>query len=425
MIDITKLKDNFEKSKDIIIKLLINYYGVEYADVIRERLKNVMFDFSSTPEQEYAFLKEHKDELSELSKIIIKLKYMDHKKVQNKARAKGFEEYIEYIRSRLGIESKDKNLFLKKEFLELFSDPNFNSGLIDAFSSRSESLLQDPSVSIVLKEGILHDREEFHKRLASLEVKPDSLETKYIDNLIQNRQRIQIKYKNRVAEKSKFGREKYEEFKKEFGIELPPQSLSQFIFIENGWAGSINTADSQYEYIQIPLLLLKNIGSKTIDVSIIHEMIHKIETNGNIVGISIHDEKETNKIVNETRTQSIALKLARELHSMGIFMYDNPKGYRLEGEATYEALFPLIKDFLDENEAVLSDIAINTTPQELHNYFGNNWDEFSETVNKLYYDAMHLFSRNHSLPIIKDNIRIKELIATMNSYKERSVKNVS
>ena len=62
-------------------------------------------------------------------------------------------------------------------------------------------------------------------------------------------------------------------------------------------------------------------------------------------------------------------------------MYDNPNDYKIEGESTYETLFPLTKDFLDEHETLFSNCAINNTPQKLDEYFGEFWEEFSKKIN--------------------------------------------
>ena len=105
-------------------------------------------------------------------------------------------------------------------------------------------------------------------------------------------------------------------------------------------------------------------------------------------------------------------------------MYDNPNDYKIEGESTYETLFPLTKDFLDEHETLFSNCAINNTPQKLDEDFGEFWEEFSKKINSIYYDHMHLFSRTHSMPCINANDNITELINSMNLFKGRSVKNV-
>ena len=155
-----------------------------------------------------------------------------------------------------------------------------------------------------------------------------------------------------------------------------------------------------------------------------HEVIHKIETDKNYVGISIHDDRNTNNIINEIRTQYLALKFTKQLHEEGIFIYDNPDDYNIEKECAYEVLFPLTQNFIDEYEDIISDCAINNTPNKLYEYFGEDWKEFSEQIDYIYYEHMKYFFGTNNIPYINSNDKITELINNMNSFKKRGVKNV-
>ena len=68
MINLVDINDNFNKNRNFIIDILINYYGHEYADIIKKRLDNVFFDFSSTPEEDYNFSRAHGNQINKLSK---------------------------------------------------------------------------------------------------------------------------------------------------------------------------------------------------------------------------------------------------------------------------------------------------------------------------------------------------------------------
>ncbi len=96
----------------------------------------------------------------------------------------------------------------------------------------------------------------------------------------------------------------------------------------------------------------------------------------------------------------------------------------MEGEASYEALFPFTKDFLEEHEKLFSNCAINNTPEKLHECFGDNWDEFSKKISSIYYDHMHLFSRTRTIPYVYSDDSITELINNMNLFEGRTVNNV-
>ena len=434
MINIIDINDNFNKSKKVIIDVLINYYGREYSEVIKQKLNNVFFDFSSTPEQEYNLLKKHPNKIDNLSKLLILMRYKEFKKIQKISRQTNYKFLMEYIKKELSMNGLDKFNLKSKKFLSLFTDKNFNSSYIDAFSSKSISLLNDFSISESIKESIIHDQEKFRKIIGFFGIKPENLSTNVVDKLLEYRKKIRNNYKNNIVEKSKFGENMIEEIRKKFNIELSPEDIRDIALLENAWAGYICVkSENNVEYhqiIKVPLLHLMNLGVKGLDVNIIHELIHKIETSGNHVGISIYDDNNTivgtgtNVIINEIRTQNLAIKITKELHELRIYIYDNPNDYKIEGESTYESLFPLTKDFLDENETLFTNCAINNTPQKLYEYFGEFWEEFSKKINSIYYDYMHFFSITHNIPCVNTNDNITELINNMNSFKRRSVKNV-
>ncbi len=421
MINLGNIYENFNKNKNVIIDLLINHYGQEYEKIIKRRLGNVLFDFSSTPEEEYNFLKQHGSEVDTVSKLLIKLRYIEYKKAQKSSKETNIKELINYIKNELLKNNFDKINFEDKTFLSLFTDDNFNCGYIDSFSSKSISLLNDSSICETLKESVLNDQKEFMRIIESFGIKLENINESDVDNFIEYRKELQVSYKNEIMQKSRYGKKLFKTLRERFFVELTLENLSKIAFVENSSAQTIKVENedyfSYYHVIRVPLLYLYNLGIKGLDVNIIHEMIHKAETDGDNVGISISTDN-TNNIINEIRTQNLAIKITKELHKLGIFIFDNPDDYVIEGESTYEALFPLTKMFVDKNEKILSDCAINNTPNKLCEYFGELWKEFSEQINNLYYKHMIYFQRTHNMPNIYVNFIITELINEMNSFKK-------
>ena len=428
MINYNNIGENFNKYKKIIIEVLTDYYGVQYKEVIKRRLDNVFFDFSSTPEDDYIFLKVHKDLLDNSSKLLIKLRYYEFKNIQRKEQKSCFRLLIEYIKSYLEISNIDEINIENEAFLSLFTDKKFNSGYIDAFSSKSISLLGDSSISKSVKESIIHDQEEFKRIINSFGIKIENLSREVVDKLLKYRKKLQDAYKSNIVQKSIFGKTLLREIKKMFSIEIPAKVLNYYAFREDSWAGYICIEDDSnltyYQFIKNPLLHYINSGIKGLDVILIHEIIHKVESNDDYIGISTADDDDVNHIINEVRTQNLAIKITKKLHELGIYIYDNPDDYTIEGESTYELLFPLIKDFLDENETLLSDCAINNTPKKLNEYFGEFWEEFGKKINSIYYDHMHTFLRMDNIPYINENDSITELINNMRTFKNGYSKNV-
>ena len=428
MINLIDVNDNFNKNKNFIIDVFINYYGSDYSDIIKRRLDNVLFDFSSTPEEDYKFMVEHDNQITDLSKLLIKLRYKNYEKIQKKSKQLIMKPLVESIQCLL-MNNLEKIDIESESFLSLFMDKNINGGCIDAFSSKSIALLNKYDVVDSLKESILNNQNEFRKNMEVLGINLENLNAESVDNFIRYRKKIQTEYKKKIVKESKYGKSLYKEIKMKFGVKLTPEELSLIALREYAWAGHYKYVKSEnnviyHQIIKVPLLHLINIGIKGLDVNIIHELIHKVETNGDFVGIAIHDYRNINNIINEIRTQNLAIKITKELHKLGIYMYDNPDDYTVEGDSTYELLFPLIQNFINEYEEIFSSCAINNTPNKLFEYFGEDWKEFSEQIDYIYYEHMKYFLGTNNIPYINSNDKITELINNMNSFKKRGVKNV-
>lgn len=420
MINICNISENFNRHKNIIINLLVDYYGQEYYDLINERINSTYIDFSSTPVEDFKYIIDHDSEISFSDKTIVRLRYELYRNLEKKSRKNIFDLLIKYISDNLLITDVSTLKTNEVLFELLFSDENFNSGLIDSFSSKSTDLLNDDNVATCIKESIKNDRKRFNDISEKLGIDVSNLTSDFVDKLIELRKVLQKNHKNYIAKNSQFGKETFEAFKREFNVELKPEILSFIMFIENAYSGSVilkkDNDISFYNYIRIPLTHLINIGVKGLDVNIIHELIHRIETNKYCVGIAIHDDEDTNDTINEVRTQKLAINLTKKLHGKGIYMYDNPDDYKIEGESTYEWLFPLTKSFIEEFENIFSSCAINNDTDKLNDYFGTSWITYSEHINKVYNTIMYLYSRFGKNP----NIELDEFVISMINDMELS-----
>ncbi len=429
MINICNISENFNKYKNNIISLLVDYYGQEYYDLINERINSTYIDFSSTPVEDYKYAMEHNNEISSFDKIIIRLRYKLYTDLEKKSRKNNFDLLTKYISDSLLISDLSKIKSNEELFLSLFSDENFNSGLIDSFSSKSTDLLNDNSVPTCIKESINNDREKFKEISKNLGIDISRLTSDLVDKFLDYRKELQGNHKNYIAKNSQFGKKMFKAIKSEFNLELQPEILSIISFIENAYAGNIIVENdnniSFYSYIRIPLIHLINIGVKGLDVNIIHELIHKIETDKNRVGISILNDENTNDIINEIRTQKLAIHITRKLHEQGIFIYDNPNDYKIEGESTYEWMFPLSESLLEEFEDIFSSCAINNDLEKLNDYFGSSWVTYSEHINNVYNTNMYLYSRFGKNPNIQLDESVTSMITDMELVSRKGgIKNV-
>ena len=97
MINICNISENFNKYKNNIISLLVDYYGQEYYDLINERINSTYIDFSSTPVEDYKYAMEHNNEISSFDKIIIRLRYKLYTDLEKKSRKNNFDLLTKYI----------------------------------------------------------------------------------------------------------------------------------------------------------------------------------------------------------------------------------------------------------------------------------------------------------------------------------------
>ena len=397
MINICNISENFNKYKKDIIDLLVDYYGHEYYGLINQRISLTYIDFSSSPIDDYKYVMEYGNNISLYNKLIIKLRYILFRALEKKAKKINFDLLFKYIINNLLKIDPKKIKNNEKLFLSLFSDENYNSSLIDSFNGRSTELLNNNRVAKHIKESINNNRKKFNEIIKRIGIDIPHLNSDDVDKLIEYRATLQENHRNYIAMNSQYGKKMFKAIKSEFNLELQPDILSFISFLENAYAGNIialrDNNTSFYNYIRVPLIHLTNNGIKGLDVSIIHELIHKIETNKHRVGISILNEENTNTIINEIRTQKLAIYITKKLHKQGIYIYDDPDDYKIEGESTYEWMFPLSESFLEEYERFFSNCAIKNDIEKLNDYFGPSWTRYSEHINEVYNTYMYFYIR--------------------------------
>ena len=405
MIDITTLNTKFKRKKDVIVELLIENYGREYEQVIKDRLSNLLIDFSSLPDQEYSFLQNHGDQLNERSKSIIESRYSKYERVRKVA----WEEATELI-----YDYAEKNLSIKcstPEDFNILSNSDLGEGIIDSLSSKSVQILNDPNRSQLLKEDILQKQDVFREYARSKNV---SITQQDIDKFIGYRKQIQTQYRIVLVEKTKFCKNIFKDFVKRWETPIPAGCYAEIVFGTDAFSRSFTITD-RFEkrtvepYIKIRYLHLKDMGCKSIDTNIVHEMIHASEAGFD------------SSITNEIKTQLLAIKITTQLHRMGIFILDDPDDYIIQGQSGYEMLFPLVQDFFERNEEIILDSSINLQPYKLIEYFGNVYAKFNIELNKIFEGLMIEKTRNVE-PIIISNDDcdlISGLIEEMENYKYR------
>lgn len=429
MINLNNISRRFDKYKSFVIEILVDYYGEKNRGEIVNRLNSVYFNFSSTPVDNYQYALVHRDEMSKSDFMLSKVKYIQYKIKNNKSRKLNNNLLRKYIIDKFSIDNLDELIQDEDVVLSLFSDRTFGSSQIDSFSSKNIQLQKSSQIPNDIRERIKKEQNQFNGIMSKLGIKIKNPPSDLVDQFIAYRKKVQLNYKNYIAIKSKFGKEIFKEMSSQFHLKLNPNIFRDILFRENAFSGSVVVnGEVFYNYVRVPLVHLLNQGLKGLDVNLIHEMIHKVETDGNNVGITSYNQENSdngkNAVLNDIRTQILAIKFTKQLHDMGIYIYDDPLDCRVEGESDYEWLFPLSLCFLEAYDDIFKECAFHNTPSKLDEYFGPNFYKYSSYINSRYHHfKKHLSKDNCYSSCIQMDNEVNCFIESMESFYNHKMNN--
>lgn len=415
MIDITRFNVRFNNKKNIIIKTLIDYYGIEYAKAIKERVSNLIVDFSSMPDAEFNFLIFYNKLLNDRSKEIIKSRYKKYHNISQNLKEKYFGAFLIFIRQTLKCENLDTKV------LDLFTTSDFGAGLIDTIAD-GLTLIGKSETLDYIRDDLSEDVALLEKFLARYNL--GNISADQADRIIEFRNWIAFQYKRELIEETgiydKMIKKIYEEFPSSYSQAL--NSIVDIAFLNNPTTGRLkcykdDNIYNMYPYIKMPMLLCLSKNLKGTDCDLVHELIHVVETDGDTTGIFQHNNHNS-LIVNEIRTELLAEKLTRELHKKGIFIFDDPRDYII-GRSAYSLYFPYVKEFFNKYEDKFTECAINTNPEDLRDCFGDAWDAFCIELTNSFDAFLYFYRKNMEIGTFEINKeRIEELINEMEEYNQ-------
>lgn len=377
----------FEKYKSILLEKFASYYGEQYRNIIFERISSTYIDFSSSPIEDFNYSFSHQDTIGEDLLNMIERKFNIYKELSVKTKDILIQRFIDFLLREIKIKNSNNIIEHINIFTNMFSCNVFNKSYIDAFTTNSTDLLNTYQTPSSIKDNIILKQKMFNRINLQYNFGLNEPSTFIADKITEVRDKILKEYEYLIAQKCEYGQNILMGIKNFHNIKLSPDELSYITFIPNAYHGNIGHANNDsmewYSFIRIPLTLLFNNRVRSIDVSVIHEFIHCIESFGWYVGIESHVNGE-NKISNEIRTQKLALEITEELHEEGIFIFDDPKNYRLGGQSTYEWLFPISLDFFNKYEEIFKDCAIRNDRTLLVNNFGLSWKIYSHYLEEIY-----------------------------------------
>jgi hypothetical protein len=416
----------YGKRKDLIDVFSL-FYGEENREKISRRINALFFDFSSDPEEEYIYAVNNKKKFSSIELLEIKMKYMAYKGVKKDAEKEALDSLKNLVDQIFPF--RDYKIIKSNEelFLSLFAGQDFDMGYVDSYSEDSERLLKRDDVADSIKESIYRDREAFNKIARVLGIDISDIDYEKIDKLIKCRESIKEEYQLYIARRSGYGNILRRSLKEKIHTDPSDALVSYFSFKKDACAGEIflNGRCDVVPFVKIPFVRMHNDGIKGFDVTIIHELIHKIETNENRAGI-VFKGCDEDEMANEIRVQIIAIKITKLMHEKGLFVFDNPKDCVVENESIYEIVFPLFKVFFEKYEKDLMEYAIGDCDESLEKMFGETWRDFSKMITNIHDYVKECCNEYGVVPEICGCQDINEMIKKMSEYYEREIeKNVS
>lgn len=372
---------------DSLIEVFANYYGIKYKDVIASKLNDCLFIFNSNPVDNYLYNLNH--EVKFKDKIISKIDFENYNIIYKIIRNKYVDMFINDISSDFNVsKSVLKDLFINNK--------------IDIFLPYYDELLKSSPTQV--NKNIISQREDVRKFI--------DIEKIDLKKYIELRSKYQNKFKEEICARLKFISNIDDKIYNKFKVYLPFSKLYDIAFTKDPFFMNAIADDVKINIIRFPIKTIvnrlnENNYNESVDVLLLHEIIHLLENTGLSTGINYIDK---NKIINEIRTQKLAIKLTSKLHESGTLLFDK-KCYDVLGISDYEAFFFLCDDVINKYERVFSEVAINNLASEMDILFNENFKAFSLFLDKLYDDYMGYKNVTDEGFTLKIDESIKDIIS--------------
>jgi len=409
--DFDDMCSNFYRHKELIINLFIQYYGEEYSELIKNRVENTYYNFSSPPDYDYFYMLKNIKNIRKKDIALITLKNQKYKLICSYIDKQIKKELLTFVTKKTGSTTIRAN-----DISELLCIDGIDIKELLYNSSLTQNEIND------------NDRQKLENILKRYGI--EKVESITIDEILLFKNTLIKKRFNYIASHSDFGLQIFLDFKKNYKINLPQDALSLISFDSMPFSGSIEIQKDNKEgivfcgFIRVPLTFLYSQGVNWYDVAVIHELIHRVERNDvdDRTGIMFDKVSSGDSAFNEIRVQKLAIKITEQLHAMNIFLYDTPNDFKLCGGSLYEEFFPLIGKFMEKYELILSDCAINNDFDGLIDVFGPSFINFYNKLNDMFYDLVQNYLNTNKLNVLND-AQIDILITEMDKYfKNKYVK---
>ncbi len=404
MIDIDRLinsEERLNKYLDYLIEILASDYHYSFKDLIARRLRETVYIFDSLPRDSYYALK-CLGFNPKVNKDFYKY-YLEHKDylvIEKNINKEFYKKYDRSIRKTLNITAS-----FYKNNRDVINDLDYQY-----FSSIYEEYYDDENFIKVIDEY----RKKYLETCKKIDLVP-LVDQKKIDSLMKNLDCL-CDYSNyKLINSTLFGKRMKEKIGLKFKVNPSLQNiyLRDLLDTEEN-VSAFTTTIKNKTLIYHPLFSNYNRGS--LDLMLLHEMIHSLERTNDNFGLDIKNLEQT--IFNELRTQTKAIKTKKKLRKEQIYIFDMDNSVT-RSNSTYDNFIPLVSSFLDEYKEIIDYVAITNRMSMLYRFFSR--DGFASYTNLL--ESIHELYRikgcNDAALIIDDNKdTIKRLEKTMKLTKK-------
>lgn len=399
----------YNKYKDIIVEEIIQEFGEEYRDIIKERINSHVIILQSNPLDDYTYACKHHEKIKFTDRLIIKERYRKLEHIKEKARNDLMHEFQWSIMAFFKI---DENIIFSnnpQNLVSLFGNENFDASYIDSYSFDSMNLLNREDIPSTIKENILRDQSILRESLEKYGISIDDDFISQVDNFIDKRNLEKEGYYYRILNSNFI-------YNKELSKYLPKdaRALFRISFYQNAHRSIIiKNGKEEIKYVFCPIIKLINLNLKGLDICFIHELVHTIQ-------------REPVDTIGEIVVQKAAINITNRLHNNEIFLFDNPDDYKIMGECGYEPFFPVIEPILSNYyDSILKNTLINSNFSSLGEVFGESWDKFLLELENLFLDFKKINMKTQEGFIWQADLsRINQYMQEIGTFYNRGGKHV-
>lgn len=387
MVDLDRLinsEDRLNKYLDYLIEILASDYHYSFKDLIAKRLKDVVYIFDSFPSDSYEVLKRlgfNAKEKKDLFNYYLEHKdYLDNERIIDKVINKKRDNYL---KDAFNISSS----FYKKNRKIINSlDYKYFSSFYDEYYDRSD-----------ISKVIDNYRRNYIKTCKKIGLSP-LVDQKKIDLLIESCNYLNDFKNYKLLNSTLFGKR----MKEKIGLKLQVNSSLQNKYLRNlldieEHTLAFTTCIKNKTVIYFPILANYQ---ESLDVVLLHEMIHALERVNNNYGLDIVNLEQTT--FNELRTQKKALEISKKLRKDHVYIFDMDDR-NTKSNITYDKFIPLVSNFLEENKQLLDYAALTNRMSILYKMFSkDDFELYTYILENMYYLYQVNGYQNIS-SIIKDN----------------------